>query len=175
MKAFIAIARQLGTPFHLLEEVEQINSRQLGRFIDKVRNALWVLKDKRIAVWGLTFKPDTDDVRNSVAIDLVNRLVAEGASVSAYDPKGAEKAVDWKLIDPAKVRLTATPLEATEGAEALILATEWKEFANQDFAEVRKRMHTPMIFDGRNLFDPNTMRELGFAYYAVGRGRVGGS
>ncbi len=171
VKAFIAIARQLGTPFHLLEEVEQINARQLNRFIDKVRDALWVLKEKRIAVWGLTFKPDTDDVRNSVAIDLVNRLVAEGAHVTAYDPKGAEKAVDWKLIDPAKVKLTSSPLEAVEGAEALILATEWKEFANQDFPEVKKRMHTPMIFDGRNLFDPNTMREMGFTYYAVGRSR----
>ena len=107
MKAFIAISKQLGTPFTLLEEVERINATQLDRFIDKLREALWVLKDKKIAVWGLTFKPDTDDVRNSVAIDLVNRLVAEGAHVTAYDPKGAEKAVEWKLIDPAKVKLAA--------------------------------------------------------------------
>src|SRR3954453_6709496 len=139
VKAFIAIARQLGTPFALLEEVERINGNQLNRFLDKLRKALWVLKDKRIAVWGLTFKPDTDDVRNSVAIELVNRLVAEGAHVTAYDPKGAEKGVEWKLIDPAKVKLAPTPLEATEDAEALILATEWKEFANQDFDEVKKR------------------------------------
>lgn len=169
VKAFIAIARQLGTPFTLLEEVERINADQLHRYITKVREALWVLKDKKIAVWGMTFKPDTDDVRNSVAIDLINRLVAEGAQVTAYDPKGAEKAVDWKLVDPAKVKLATTPAEAVEGAEALLIATEWKEFANQDFADVKKRMHTPLVFDGRNLFNPETMRELGFTYHAMGR------
>src|SRR5690606_22945844 len=157
VKAFIAISRQLGVPFSLLEEVENINNTQLNRFIDKVRDALWVLKDKKVAVWGLTFKPDTDDVRNSVAIDLVNRLVAEGAQVSAYDPKGADKAIEWKLIDGEKVRLTKTPIEAVDGAEALILATEWPEFKNQEFAEVKSRMHTPLVFDGRNLFDPQLM------------------
>ncbi|HSI10464.1 MAG TPA: nucleotide sugar dehydrogenase, partial [Chthoniobacter sp.] len=169
VKAFIAISKQLGTPFKLLEEVERINVAQLTRFIDKVREALWVLKDKRIAVWGLTFKPDTDDVRNSVAIELVNKLVAEGAHVTAYDPKGAEKAVEWKLIDPAKVTLAPTPLDAVKDAEALILATEWKEFSNVDFAEVKKNMHTPLVFDGRNLFDPETMAHFGFTYHAVGR------
>lgn len=169
VKAFIAIARQLGTPFGLLEEVERINVNQLTRFIDKVREALWVLKDKKIAVWGLTFKPDTDDVRSSVAIELVNRLVAEGAHVTAYDPKGTEKAIEWKLIDPEKVKIAATPVDCVDGAEALILATEWKEFGNVDFAEVKRRMHTPFVFDGRNLFDPVMMREFGFAYYATGR------
>ncbi|MEQ1852427.1 MAG: UDP-glucose/GDP-mannose dehydrogenase family protein [Chthoniobacteraceae bacterium] len=169
VKAFIAISRQLGTPFKLLEEVERINTAQLDRFIGKLREKLWVLKDKKIAVWGLTFKPDTDDVRNSVAIELVNKLAAEGAHVTAYDPKGAEKAVEWKLIDPAKVKLAATPLDAVQDAEVLILATEWKEFANQDLAAVKARMHTPLVFDGRNLFNPVTMRELGFTYYGVGR------
>ncbi|MDB6155391.1 MAG: nucleotide sugar dehydrogenase [Chthoniobacteraceae bacterium] len=169
VKAFIAIARQLGTPFALLEEVEEINAMQLTRFIDKIRESLWVLKDKKLAVWGMTFKPDTDDVRNSVAIELINRLAAEGAHVTAYDPKGAEKAVEWKLIDPTKVTLAATPLEAVAGAEALIIATEWHEFANQDFAAVKASMHTPLVFDGRNLFDPSTMREFGFTYHAVGR------
>jgi UDPglucose 6-dehydrogenase len=169
VKAFIAISRQLGTPFTLLEEVERINADQLGRFIDKLRHALWVLKDKKIAVWGLTFKPDTDDVRSSVAIELVNRLVKEGAKVTAYDPKGAQKAVEWNLIDPSKVTIAKTPVEAVDGAEALVLATEWKEFANQDFAEVKRRMHTPFVFDGRNLFDPLTMKEMGFTYYGVGR------
>ncbi len=169
VKAFIAISKQLGTPFKLLEEVERINEGMLERFISKLREALWVLKDKKIAVWGLTFKPDTDDVRNSVAIELVNRLVAEGAHVTAYDPKGAEKAVEWKLIDPAKVKLVSAPIEAVDGAEALLLATEWKEFLNQDFSEVKARMHTPLIFDGRNLFNPETMREHGFDYRAVGR------
>jgi UDPglucose 6-dehydrogenase len=169
VKAFIAIARQLGTPFGLLEEVERINAKQLTRFIDKIRSSLWVLKDKKLAVWGMTFKPDTDDVRSSVAIGLINQLAAEGAHVTAYDPKGAEKALEWKLIDPAKVKIAKTPLDAVEDAEALILATEWKEFANQDFEQVKAKMHTPLIFDGRNLFDPDTMRSFGFTYHAVGR------
>jgi len=169
VKAFIAISRQLGTPFALLEEVERINASMLTRFIDKVRNALWVLKDKKLAVWGMTFKPDTDDVRNSVAIDLINKLVAEGAHVTAYDPKGAEKAIEYKLVDGAKVKIAKTPLDAVEGAEALLLATEWKEFANVDLAAVKAKMHTPLVFDGRNLFDPQTMADLGFDYHAVGR------
>jgi UDPglucose 6-dehydrogenase len=166
--AFIAISDELGVPFTLLKEVQRINVDQKERFMKSIREALWVLREKRIAVWGLTFKPDTDDVRCSVAIDLVNDLVKEGAHVTAYDPKGMEKALEFKLI-PSSVKLAASPLEAVDGAEALILATEWKEFANVDFTELKARMHTPMIFDGRNLFDPETMRELGFDYRGIGR------
>jgi UDPglucose 6-dehydrogenase len=168
VKAFIAIAEDLGVPFDLMKEVERINANQLERFLKKLRDALWVLKDKRIAVWGLSFKPDTDDVRNSVAIELVRQIESEGALVTAYDPKGMQKAREFGLISD-KVRLTDSPLEAVEGAEALVLATEWKEFARQDFAEVKRRMHTPLIFDGINLFNPKTMREMGFVYYGVGR------
>ena len=166
--AFIAISDELGVPFTLLKEVQRINADQKERFLKGVREALWVLREKKLAVWGLTFKPDTDDVRCSVPIDLVNDLVKEGAHVTAYDPKGMEKAREYKLI-PESVKLTSSPLEAIDGAEALILATEWKEFANVDLLEVKKRMHTPLIFDGRNLFDPATMRELGFAYRGIGR------
>ena len=166
--AFIAISEQLGVPFTLLKEVQRINVDQKERFLKAIRDALWVLREKRIAVWGLTFKPDTDDVRCSVAIDLVNDLVKEGAHVSAYDPKGMEKVREFKLL-PEGVKLAASPLEAVDGAEALILATEWKDFGNVDLIEVKKRMHTPMVFDGRNLFDPETMRELGFTYRGIGR------
>ena len=168
VKAFIAIAEELGVPFRLLQEVERINASQLDTFLKKVKDALWVLRDKRIAVWGLTFKPDTDDVRNSVAIELVNRLVAEGAQVTAYDPKGMEKAVAHQLISPS-VKLVNSPLDAVQGAEALLLATEWKEFARQDFAAVKAAMHTPLLFDGRNLLNPRTMRGMGFTYHGVGR------
>jgi UDPglucose 6-dehydrogenase len=165
--AFIAISEQLGVPFTLLKEVQRINKVQKVRFLNTVREALWVLRDKKIAVWGLTFKPDTDDVRNSVPIELVNELLAEGAEVTAYDPKGMEKAREYKLVEGAK--LADSPLEAVEGAEALILATEWPEFANIDLQEVKRRMHTALVFDGRNLFDPPTMRELGFTYRGIGR------
>jgi UDPglucose 6-dehydrogenase len=168
VKAFISIADDLGVPFHLLKEVERINTSQMERFLKKVREALWVLRDKRIGVWGLSFKPDTDDVRNSVAIELVNKLAAEGALVSAYDPKGMEKAVEARLLAPS-VKLADSPLDAAKGAEALLVATEWKEFGRQDFAAVKAAMHTPLLFDGRNLLNPATMRGMGFVYYGVGR------
>jgi UDPglucose 6-dehydrogenase len=165
--AFIAISEDLGVPFTLLKEVEKINRGQRERFLAKIREALWVLKDKKIAVWGLAFKPDTDDVRSSVAIDLVNDLLAEGAEVTAYDPKGSEKAVEFNLVKGAKI--ASSPLEAAKGAEALIIATEWKEFATVDLSELHKLMHTPMIFDGRNLLDPATIRAAGFRYVSIGR------
>ena len=165
--AFIAISEDLGVPFTLLKEVEKINRTQRERFIAKIRESLWVLKDKKIAVWGLTFKPDTDDVRSSVAIDVVRDLIAEGAQVSVYDPKGMEKAVEFKLVDGP--RLAKSPLDAAEGAEALIVATEWKEFTTVDLVELMKAMHTPLIFDGRNIMDPNTVRAAGFKYTSIGR------
>jgi UDPglucose 6-dehydrogenase len=165
--AFIAISEQIGEPFRLLREVERINQNQRERFVKRLRDTLWVLKEKRIAVWGLTFKPDTDDVRNSVAVDLVNDLLREGAHVTAYDPKGNEKVQELNLCPG--VRLANSALEAVENAETLVLATEWPDFGNVDLIEVRRRMHTPIVFDGRNLFDPVTMRDLGFQYYGIGR------
>jgi UDPglucose 6-dehydrogenase len=165
--AFIAIADQLGVPFDLLKEVQRINRAQRDYFVAKVREALWVLKDKKVAVWGIAFKSDTDDVRTSVAVDIINDLVKEGAVVKAYDPKGGEKAVEYKLIEGAQV--VGSPMEAVIDAEALIIATEWKEFAAVDLAEVKKQMHTPLIFDGRNLLDPERCRSLGFTYTSVGR------
>jgi UDPglucose 6-dehydrogenase len=168
--AFIAISDEIGVPFTLLKEVQRINQNQIDRFVKKIRDTLWVLKDKRIAVWGLTFKPDTDDVRNSVAIDLVAQLLREGAIVHAYDPKGADKVAEFNLCSGAVLAKSA--LAAVENAEALVLATEWNEFQSVDFVQVRKKMHTPLIFDGRNLFDPDTMKELGFTYHGIGRARA---
>ncbi len=165
--AFIALSEQIGEPFQLLREVQRINQRQRERFVKKLRDKLWVLKEKRIAVWGLTFKPDTDDVRSSVAVDLVNDLLQEGAQVTAYDPKGNERVQELNLCPG--VRLANSALEAVQDAETLVLATEWPDFGNLDLAEVHRRMHTPIVFDGRNLFDPATMRDLGFQYYAIGR------
>jgi len=165
--AFIAISEDLGVPFTLLKEVEKINHSQRERFLSKIRESLWVLKDKKIAVWGLAFKPDTDDVRCSVAIDLVNDLLKEGAEVTVYDPKGTEKALEFDLIKGAKV--AKTPLEAATGAEALIIATEWKEFTTVDLGELKKVMHTALIFDGRNLLNPDTVRAAGFQYTSIGR------
>ncbi len=168
--AFIAISEQIGIPFDLLKEVERINARQLERFLNSIREALWVLKDKKLAVWGLSFKPNTDDVRSSVAISLVERLVGEGADVTAYDPKAMDKA--RALPVAGKIKLAESALEAASGAEALIIATEWREFASVDLAELREVMRTPLIFDGRNLIDPVAAADFGFQYRGIGRGVV---
>jgi UDPglucose 6-dehydrogenase len=168
--AFIAISEQLGTPFVLLKEVQRINEDQKTRFLKVIRETLWVLREKHIAVWGLTFKPDTDDIRSSVAIELVEQLLREGAHVVAYDPKGMHKASGVKAI--ADVKLASSPLEAVNDAEALIIATDWNEFANVDLTVLKQKMRTPIVFDGRNLLDPETMRQFGFDYYSIGRPSV---
>jgi UDPglucose 6-dehydrogenase len=165
--AFLAIGEQLGAPFPLLKEVERINKTQRARFVQKIKDTLWVLKNKRIAVWGLAFKPDTDDVRCSVAVEVVNDLLREGAMVYAFDPKGMRNVEDLGLCKG--VNLVKSPLEAVREAEALILTTEWKEFHRVDLDEVRRAMYTPIVFDGRNFFDPETMKQVGFQYYGVGR------
>ncbi len=168
--AFVAISDQLGVPFTLLKEVQKINKDQLQRFIKNIRDALWVLGDKKIAVWGLTFKNNTDDIRSSVAIDLIEALVAEGAHVTAYDPKGTENAKGLPLA--GQIKFADSAMDCVDGAEALIIATEWPEFKQQDFAEVKRRMVAPIVFDGRNLLHPETMKELGFTYRGIGRAQV---
>ena len=168
--AFIAISEQLGMPFTLLKEVQRINEGQKARFLKTIRETLWVLREKRIAVWGLTFKPDTDDVRSSVAIELVEQLLREGAHVVAYDPKGMQRRAAIKAI--ADAEFASSALEAVTDAEALIIATEWNEFANVDLAVLKEKMRTPIVFDGRNLLDPETMRQFGFHYYSIGRASV---
>src|ERR1700716_3099174 len=168
--AFITISEQLGVPFTLLKEVQRINADQKNRFLKAIRETLWVLRDKKIAVWGLAFKPNTDDLRSSVAIDLVADMLKEGAHVTVYDPKAMDKAREAEAIAGAVFANSA--LEATDGAEALIIATEWSEFANVDLEIVKQKMTTPIIFDGRNLFDPETMAKLGFRYHSIGRASV---
>jgi UDPglucose 6-dehydrogenase len=168
--AFITISERLGVPFTLLKEVQRINNSQKERFLKVIRETLWVLREKRIAVWGLTFKPDTDDVRSSVAIELVTDLLREGAHVIAYDPKGMQKARAIKAV--ADAEFASSALGAVNDAEALIIATEWNEFANVDLAVVKEKMRTPIVFDGRNLLDPETMGRLGFHYYSIGRASV---
>jgi UDPglucose 6-dehydrogenase len=168
--AFITICDQLGVPFTLLKEVQRINADQKTRFLKAVRETLWVLRDKKIAVWGLAFKPNTDDLRSSVAVELVADMLKEKAQVTVYDPKAMEKAREVEAIAGAKFANSA--LEAAEGAEALIIATEWPEFANVDLEVVKGKMTTPIVFDGRNLFDPETMAKLGFTYHSIGRASV---
>ena len=169
LSAFITISENLGVPFGLLKEVQAINAHQLQRFIKMVREALWILKDKQIAVWGLSFKPHTDDVRDSVAVTLIETLVSEGAQVKVFDPQAMEKARTLPVGD--QIEFASSPLDAAKSAEALIIATEWPQFAAINLEELREVMRTPLIFDGRNLLDPTVVAEFGFQYHSIGRGQ----
>jgi UDPglucose 6-dehydrogenase len=163
--AFEAISRELGFEFTLLREVQRINEEARESFLLKVEKELWILKGKTIAALGLSFKPDTDDLRESVAVKVVRALQERGARVRAYDPQAMPKAA--KLLPG--VKLCRSPYEAAKGADAALLLTEWKEFADLDLARLRRAMAHPTLLDGRNLYDPARIREAGFAYRSIGR------
>lgn len=171
VKAFIAISESLGTPFGLLKEVERINAEQLDRFLGKIREKLWVLREKKIALWGLAFKQNTDDVRESVAIRLARRMIDEGAELTAWDPEAIETAKRFGDLGEG-VTYAADMLSCLDGADALVIGTEWPHFANVDLNEVRKRLRTPLVFDGRNLLDPEAAAAAGIEYYSIGRPAV---
>lgn len=165
LSAFIKISEQLGYDFALLKEVQRINQFQMDRFVQKIRDTLWVLKDKAIGVLGLAFKQNTDDVRMSPAIDLCQRLAAEGARLRVYDPQAMEKAKP--LLPDAEYVNDMNSVPA--GCDALVVATEWPQFRKLDLDLARKVMTHPIIFDGRNLFDPKEMENLGYIYKSIGR------
>ena len=165
LSAFIKISEQLGYDFALLKEVQTINAQQMERFIKKITDTLWVLKEKKIGVLGLAFKQNTDDVRMSPAIDLCQRLLKEGAILRVYDPEAMEKA---KPILPNATYIQDMDSVA-EGCDGLVIATEWPIFKKLDLERARKIMIHPIMFDGRNLFDPREMESLGFIYKSIGR------
>jgi len=165
LSAFIKIAEQLGYDFRLLKEVQRINAQQMERFVQKITDTLWVLKDKKIGVLGLAFKQNTDDVRMSPAVELCIRLQKEGAILRVHDPKAMEKArsVLNDVIYVEDMNAVA------EGCDALVVATEWEEFKRLDLERVRRQLSHPILFDGRNLFDQQEMERLGFVYKSIGR------
>jgi UDPglucose 6-dehydrogenase len=168
LSAFIRISETLGYDFGLLKEVQKINAEQMNRFVKKITDTLWVIKGKTLGVLGLAFKQNTDDVRMSPAIDLCQRLLNEGAVLRVYDPQAMEKA---KSLLPS-VTYTKDMNEVAEGCDALIIATEWPQFKNLDLERARKALSHPIIFDGRNLFNPEEMERLGFIYKSIGRGKA---
>ena len=165
LSAFIKISEQVGYEFKLLKEVQRINADQMERFVKKITDTLWVLKDKTIGVLGLAFKQNTDDVRSSPAIDLCQRLLKDGATLRVHDPKAMEKA---KAILP-KVTYVDDMNAVAEGCDALVVATEWDEFKQLDLVRAKKGLTHPILFDGRNLFEPAEMEKLGWIYKSVGR------
>ncbi|MGA8153231.1 MAG: UDP-glucose/GDP-mannose dehydrogenase family protein [Terriglobales bacterium] len=169
LKAFRAVAHECGYEFRLLDEVMHINEEQRRRFLQKVRSALWTLRGKHLAVLGLAFKGGTDDIRESPAIALVETLLQEGCHISAYDPAAHDRA---REVLKSGVVFADNPYEAARDADALLVLTEWDEFAALDFPRLHGLLKYPIVVDGRNLYHPETMAALGFTYYSVGRPAV---
>jgi len=166
LKAFRAVARERGYEFRLLDEVMRINEEQREHFLKKVRSALWTLRGKRLAVLGLAFKGGTDDIRESPAIALVEMLVQEGCQIAAYDPAAMERA---RPVLKAGVEFAGNPYEAARSADAVLILTEWEEFAKLDWKRMYNQLKDPIVIDGRNLYDPAAMAAQGFTYYSMGR------
>jgi UDPglucose 6-dehydrogenase len=171
--AFRAVARDAGYKFELLDAVMRINEEQRNVFLRKVRDALWTLRGKRIAVLGLAFKAGTDDVRESPAIAVIKTLLREGCEITAYDPVAMRRAFDEIEAQCGEsVEMAADAYAAAAGADAALILTEWSEFAALDLGKLRREMRQPVIVDGRNLYRPEVMEAAGFVYSSIGRAPV---
>ena len=165
-----AIARQHGVPPQILEAVDEVNQRQKRVLVEKIEaHFQGDLADKRIAVWGLAFKPGTDDIREAPSLVLLDRLLAHRAIPQVYDPEALENV--RRRYGP-RLTYAASRDEALDGADALAILTEWKQFLHPDFERMKSRMRSPVIFDGRNLYSPFRMRDTGFTYYSIGRPEI---
>jgi UDPglucose 6-dehydrogenase len=165
VQAFIRLADRSGVDFGILKEAEHVNKRRIELFFEKIRQALWVVKDKQVGVLGLAFKANTDDIRFAPSLEIIRRLLAEGAHVRVYDQEAMDKASE---ILP-QVRYSREPYEVAQDADALLILTEWPEFAQLDWARIYSMMGRPLVLDGRNLLNPAAMMDLGFEYYSFGR------
>lgn len=165
VKALIAIAKQHGYDFELLKAVNTINKQSRENFVAKVIKTMVKVKGKKLGVWGLAFKPNTDDMREAPSIDIIKKLQQKGAIIQAYDPVAMDNA--RKIL--TDIKFCQSPIEAANGADALLILTEWNEFKQLDLSEIKNVMRQPLIFDGRNIYDPTKLKVLGFDYKGVGR------
>src|SRR3954467_5845296 len=169
VKALQKSAAQAGRPLRVLAAVDQVNEAQKHVLGDKIQARFGkALSGRRFALWGLAFKPNTDDMREAPSIALISDLVGAGASVRAYDPAARDEAKKL-YADETRVEIVNSPMAALEGADALAIITEWQEFRSPDFAAIKSRLKTPAIFDGRNLYDPEVVARHGIEYYSIGR------
>mgnify|MGYP001560268633 CR=1 FL=1 len=168
LDAFITIAKKNGYDFELLKMVREINEFQKGDIVKRIKDALWIIKDKQIGILGLSFKPNTDDLRSAPSIDIIKRLQSEGAKIKAYDPQSMGKA---KEILPG-VTFCKDAYAAAQGADCQVVVTEWNEFKELDFPRLKKSMRQAVMVDGRNIYDPEIMKKHGFRYVGIGRGKV---
>lgn len=165
LDAFYWIAKKKGYNFELLHEVKKINQQQKYNLVKKIEDVLWIIKDKVIAFWGLSFKPNTDDMRMAPSIEIITTLISRGAKIRAYDPKAMEKA---KLVLP-DVTYCKDAYEAARCSECIIIMTEWEEFKNLDFTKIKKIVKQPIIVDARNLLSEKNLEKIGYIYKGVGR------
>jgi UDPglucose 6-dehydrogenase len=166
VKALMRFSADAGYAFQILDAVDRVNAAQKTRIVDRMAEHFGSLRGRTVAVWGLAFKPKTDDMREAPAIAVIERLLADGAAVHAYDPEATKAA---KAIFGGRVKFAARSYDALVGADALVLVTEWNEFREPDFGKMRKLMRTPVVFDGRNIYNREQMKADGFTYFAIGR------
>jgi UDPglucose 6-dehydrogenase len=166
VKAMVSFAQQKEYDFRILKAVEAVNATQKTRLFSKMKMHFGSLKGKRVAIWGLSFKPRTDDMREAPSIPLISALISAGAVVQAFDPEAMKTA---KTIFGSKVSFANKSYDALKGADCLAILTEWNEFRRPDFARMRTLMRSPVVFDGRNLFETEQMKQNGFTYYSIGR------
>jgi UDPglucose 6-dehydrogenase len=169
IKALVKIGEDLGVDMSLLKEADRINLDRVRVVMNKIKQALWILKDKQIAVFGLAFKPDTDDIREAPSLGVIRELLRAGARLRLYDPKAMDNVRQVFPAEPGRLDYAPSPYAAAGGANALLILTEWKEFSELELARLKTAMANPIIIDGRNMFEPAALRKLGFEYYSIGR------
>jgi UDPglucose 6-dehydrogenase len=169
VKGIIQKGKEYGLPMKICESVDLVNEAQKKLILKKIKGRFSKLKERKIAVWGLSFKPQTDDMREAASIVTINLLLSEGVDIKAYDPQAIENA---KSIFEDKIEYCYTPYDCLEGAEALVVLTEWNEFRNPDFKKIGSLMSKKIIFDGRNIYDPVKVKNSGFEYYCIGRAKI---
>jgi UDPglucose 6-dehydrogenase len=169
IRALAKIGEDLGVNMNLLREADRVNLDRIDSFVEKTKKALWILKDKKIAVLGLAFKPETDDIREALSTKIIKKLLDEGSFLRLYDPRAMENMREIFPEEPPQISYVKSPYEAVKEANALLIITEWDEFKELDLKKIKEVMDNPIIIDGRNVYDPSEVRELGFEYYSIGR------
>ncbi len=165
VSAFIKIAEEAGYDFEMLKSVESVNRTQREDLVKKIKQAMWVMNNKTIGILGLAFKPDTDDMREAPSIDIINELQQEGAKIKAYDPVAGHRAKEILK----KIQYCKDPYSVAEGSDALVIITDWPEFKKLDLKKIKTLLNQPVIIDGRNMYDPEQIKKLGFVYKSIGR------
>jgi UDPglucose 6-dehydrogenase len=169
IRALTKIGEDLGVSMNLLREADRINLERIDSFVEKTKKALWILKEKKVAVLGLAFKPETDDVREASSIKIIKRLLEEGSHLRLYDPRAMENMKKIFPEDPPQICYVKSAHEAAKEANALLIVTEWDEFKELNLKKIKAVMDNPIIIDGRNVYKPAQVRGLGFEYYSIGR------